>query len=114
MSLTNTQPSPFYDLRRAVEEVMENYTISLFGQTEASFLSTGYHQLDEMLNGMSPGLHVLGSRSWMGKTTLMLNITDHICIDQKIPSLIFSMELKAKRIIFSRAYMNPFFHKHKS
>jgi replicative DNA helicase len=43
----------------------------------------------------------------MGKTSLMLNIAEHVCIDQKVPTLIFSAERTAfkvvQRMLFSRA-----------
>jgi replicative DNA helicase len=43
----------------------------------------------------------------MGKTSFMMNIVEHVCIDQGKPSMVFSCEMSAfqivQRVVFSRA-----------
>lgn len=101
------------DLKIAVESVMRDYQGALANQPLPSALSTGYADLDQKLDGLRPGLHVLAGRSQMGKTTLMLNIADHVCFEQKVPSLIFSMELRVaeimRRMLFSKSCLDPFY-----
>ena len=71
-------------------------------------ISTGYEELDRISNGLKPGeMFVIAARPSMGKTSLMMNIVEHVCIDQSKPSLIFSCEMSSfqivQRLVFSRA-----------
>lgn len=55
---------------------------------------------------------MLASRPNMGKTTLMLNIAEHILVQLKVSCLIFSCDLPAsqivRRMVFARARQSPF------
>ena len=65
-------------------------------------LKTGFYELDDRTGGFKNGeLIVLGSRPCIGKTSLMLNIVNHISVDSGEPSVVFSMEGYADRIIKS-------------
>lgn len=118
MIQTSNAASSCFNLREMVGEVIDDFRKVISNeQNQPTTLSTGFESLDMYLDGLRPGLHILGGRAKMGKTALMLNITDHICFEQKVPSLIFSMELRApdllRRIIFSRARIDPFYHERK-
>lgn len=71
-------------------------------------LKSGYYELDEMTNGLHDGdLVIVAARPSMGKTALMLNIAEHVCIEGKQPVAIFSMEMGkeqlAQRLMCSRS-----------
>lgn len=71
-------------------------------------LSTGYPDLDRMLDGMKGGdMIVLAARPSLGKTSLALNIVDHVAIAQKCPVGVFSLEMTSEslagRLIACRA-----------
>ncbi len=62
-------------------------------------LATGYYELDEMTSGLQNSeLIVLAARPSMGKTTLALNIAEHIALEEKKPVVVFSLETSAERI----------------
>ena len=118
MIQTSNRASSSLGLQEIVGEVMEEFRkIISDEQPQALVMSTGFERLDDYLDGLKPGLHMLAGRAQMGKTTLMLTITDHICFEQKVPSLIFSMEQSApdllRRIIFPKACLDPFYHERK-
>jgi replicative DNA helicase len=117
MNSSSNEEFEEYDIRRAVQDVLEDYQRVISKEETSPFTSTGFTKLDAHLDILTPGLHLLGARPDMGKTTLMCNIIDRICVDLKIPSLIFSMKLRApellRRIIFSKAYQDPFYHARK-
>ena len=49
------------------------------GRTGRESVKTGFNRLDELLNGgLYPGLYILGAVSSVGKTTITLQIADHI------------------------------------
>lgn len=91
----------------SVEEVIDQFQMVLAGE-RAPGLATGFQELDELTTALKPGeVFVIGSRPGMGKTSLMLRIVEHVCIDQKVPTLIFSGQTTAfettQRLMFSRA-----------
>jgi replicative DNA helicase len=96
-----------FNIRDVVDQVLDQYQKAISGENHDIGLSTGIHQLDRMLTGLRPGLHMLCSRPSMGKTTLMLNIAEHLSVDLKVPCLIFSGDLPAYHLVrsmtFSRA-----------
>ena len=56
-------------------------------------LPTGYYQLDECTCGLQDGeMIIIAGRPSMGKTSLALNIAEHIGLIEKIPVAIFSLE----------------------
>lgn len=97
-----------FDLQDTVLRVMRSYQQMIAGEVDNQGLRTGYQMLDGMSNGLKPGeIFVVAARPSMGKTSLMMNIVEHICIDQQVPSLVFSCEMTAfqlvQRLLFSRA-----------
>jgi replicative DNA helicase len=98
---------PLFDIREVVDQVLGQYQKTISGLNDAPSLSTGISQLDRMLGGLRPGLHMLASRPAMGKTSLMLQIVEHLSVEQKVPCLIFSGALTSyqivRRMAFSRA-----------
>ena len=56
-------------------------------------LPTGYYQLDEWTCGLQDGeMIIIAGRPSMGKTSLALNIAEHIGLVEKTPLAIFSLE----------------------
>ncbi|MDD5063559.1 MAG: replicative DNA helicase [Phycisphaerae bacterium] len=56
-------------------------------------LATGYYALDEMTCGLQEGeMIIIAGRPSMGKTSLALNIAEHIGVIEKMPVAIFSLE----------------------
>ena len=56
-------------------------------------LPTGYYELDDRTCGLQNGeMIVVAGRPSMGKTSLALNIAEHIGVVEKIPVAIFSLE----------------------
>lgn len=63
-------------------------------------LATGLAALDARTNGLSPGdLVVLAGRPGSGKTTLAMNIAEHVSIAEGKGVLVFSMEMSRVNLI---------------
>ena len=74
-------------------------------------LSTGFDELDEKINGLqSSQLIVVAGRPSMGKTTFSLNVAEHVGVEQKVPVLVFSLEMSSESLVenmlCSRAQVN--------
>ena len=61
--------------------------------------ATGYTDLDEMTTGLQDGdLIIVAGRPSMGKTSLALNIAEHVGLELKLPVLVFSMEMGSTQL----------------
>lgn len=93
------------DLISGVVEILEQF---MTGERGMEGTPTKYPKLDEMSKGLKPGeMFIIAARPSMGKTSLMMNIVEHVAIDQEVPTLVFSCEMSAQqivqRLLFSRA-----------
>lgn len=56
--------------------------------------------LDKMINGLNnSNLMILAARPAMGKTSLALNIAEHVCFKSHVPVGIFSLEMSAEQLV---------------
>ncbi len=62
-------------------------------------LATGYHELDDMTCGLQNGeMIIVAGRPSMGKTSLVLNMAEHIAMEQKAAVAIFSLEMGKQQL----------------
>lgn len=74
-------------------------------------LSTGYTKLDLLCAGLQGAeMFVIAARPSMGKTSLAMNIVEHIAVTEAMPVAVFSLEMSAqmlvRRLLVSRARIN--------
>jgi len=74
-------------------------------------IATGFGDLDKLTSGLHGGeMVVVAARPSMGKTSLAMNIAEHVAIDQGLPVGVFSLEMTAEslvlRMLCSRARVN--------
>lgn len=62
-------------------------------------ISTGLIDLDKIINGLNnSNLMILAARPAMGKTTLAMNIAEHVCFNLNMPVGVFSLEMDAEQL----------------
>jgi replicative DNA helicase len=67
---------------------------------ELSGLPTGFPDLDRMTDGLHGGeMIVIAARPSMGKTSLAMNIAEHVVIEAKVPVGVFSLEMSAESLV---------------
>lgn len=60
---------------------------------------TGFHELDELCNGLQPSdLIIIGARPGMGKTAFCLGMASNMSVGRKQPGLFFSLEMSAVQL----------------
>lgn len=65
-----------------------------------SGIATGFPDLDRMTDGLHPAeMIVIAARPSMGKTSLAMNIAEHVAIEEKLPVAVFSLEMSAESLI---------------
>src|SRR5205814_9757934 len=73
--------------------------------------STGFPDLDKMTSGFHGGeMIVIAARPSMGKTSLAMNIAEHVAVDERLAVGVFSLEMTAEslvlRMLCSRSRVN--------
>jgi replicative DNA helicase len=99
------------DLASHVAAAIDDIQFMLEHPGQLRGLSTGYGKLDSLSNGLQAGeMFVIAARPSMGKTSLAMNIVEHIAVDQKRPVAVFSLEMSApqlvRRLLVSRAQLS--------
>lgn len=79
-----------------LEDVLSETMQILEARNSLSGIPTGFIDIDEILGGFHTGeYYILAGRPSMGKTCLAWNFIEHVCLGQKIPTLVFSLEVGA-------------------
>ena len=100
--------TPIKDLvKKAINQIEE------FHQRQGLLtgLSTGFPDLDKMTSGLHRGeMIVIAARPSMGKTSLAMNIAEHVALEARLPVGVFSLEMTAEslvlRMLCSRSRVN--------
>ncbi|MEW6155905.1 MAG: replicative DNA helicase, partial [Verrucomicrobiota bacterium] len=74
-------------------------------------IGSGFPDFDKMTSGLHGGeMIVIAARPSMGKTSLAMNIAEHVSVDLKLPVGVFSLEMTAEslvlRMLCSRSRVN--------
>ncbi len=68
-------------------------------QSRLTGLSAGFYDLDDLTCGLQPSeLIIVAARPSMGKTSLVLNIVEHVGVVEKKPAVVFSLEMSAHQV----------------
>ena len=98
-----------------IKELVKNAisTIEHFHQRQGMLtgLATGFPDLDKMTSGLHGGeMIVIAARPSMGKTSLAMNIAEHVALEERLPVGVFSLEMTAEslvlRMLCSRSRVN--------
>ena len=92
-----TKPVPkMYDVLQCTWDYIEHLHE---GGSKLTGIPTGFTGLDEITCGFQRGeLIIIAARPGIGKSSLVLNIAEHVGVNQKKPILFFSMEMSAQQI----------------
>lgn len=106
MSIGAKQSSTAKHAKEVITTVI-NQLEELFARDDLPGVATGFIDLDKKTHGLQNGdLVILAARPGMGKTTLAMNIVEHVSIANAQPVMVFSLEMPAeqlgKRILASR------------
>jgi len=84
-------------LQKVADRVQELYDRD--NPNDVIGVPTGLVDLDAKTSGLHPSdMIIIAGRPAMGKTTLALNIAEHVAVDCKLPVAIFSMEMPGTQL----------------
>ncbi|HTI70511.1 MAG TPA: replicative DNA helicase [Candidatus Limnocylindria bacterium] len=88
---------PMKDLVHKAIDVIQDFHQRAGGLTG---VGTGFADLDKMTSGMHEGeMIVIAARPSMGKTSLAMNIAEHVAVNEKLPVGVFSLEMTAESLV---------------
>lgn len=92
----------FMDMQPLLTQVVERIDM-LYNRDNPSDVTgvpTGFTDLDRMTSGLQPGdLVIVAGRPSMGKTSLALNMAEHVALESGLPVGVFSMEMGASQLV---------------
>jgi len=92
----------FLDMQPLLTQVVERIDM-LYNRDNPSDVTgvpTGFTDLDRMTSGLQPGdLVIVAGRPSMGKTSLALNMAEHVALETGMPVGVFSMEMGASQLV---------------
>lgn len=99
------------NIKSVVHEAIDQIESAVAHKGECTGVPTGFLALDKQTAGFQAGdMIVLAARPSMGKTSLALNIAEHVALDKGIPVGFLSLEMTdaslVKRIFSSQANVN--------
>jgi replicative DNA helicase len=111
ISLLSGQQSKRLTIKEALQQVLSDVEAAHQRQHGIDGIPTGFIDFDKMTGGFHPGEYiVIAGRQSHGKTSLAMNIVEHVAIDLKLPVAVFSLEMSthalAKRLLCARARVN--------
>ena len=93
-TLLANEPCELEEMAPVLQSVFDDLTERTNAGGGITGLATGYTDYDALINGLSPGLHILAARPKMGKTTLAQNIAEHFALVHGTPVAVFSLEMQ--------------------
>jgi replicative DNA helicase len=85
------------DLVGKAVQTIENF---FSRQGKLNGVGTGFPDLDRMTDGLHGSeMIVVAARPSMGKTSLAMNIAEHVALEEKLPVAVFSLEMSAESLI---------------
>ncbi|MDH6168171.1 replicative DNA helicase [Variovorax boronicumulans] len=89
----------FQSMDALVVELLDRVNEMAENPNDITGVRTGFHDFDKMTSGLQPGdMIVLAARPSMGKTSLAINIAEHVALNEGLPVAVFSMEMGASQL----------------
>lgn len=96
----NIEPACVVSITDAMTDLYKRLEMTQDG--EIVCISTGFKDLDVFTHGFHPGeFYVLAGRPSMGKSALAWNLIRRVAIAQKIPTLVFSLEVGIEQCVIN-------------
>ena len=89
----------FQSMESLVVELLDRVSEMAENPNDITGVRTGFYEFDKMTSGLQPGdMIVLAARPSMGKTSLAINIAEHVALEEGLPVAVFSMEMGASQL----------------
>jgi replicative DNA helicase len=88
------------DVKKLVNDALVTIEHFFNRKGELSGLATGFADLDKMTDGLHGGeMIIVAARPSMGKTSLAMNVAEHVSLELGLPVGVFSLEMSASSLV---------------
>ncbi|MFP4027214.1 MAG: replicative DNA helicase [Candidatus Brocadiia bacterium] len=92
--------SRFQDMRTVLLDLMPKIDERHQNPGQLTGIPTGFQDLDNITSGLQPGeFVVIAARPSVGKTTFALNFLHNVCLNERMPAALYSLEMRAEQIV---------------
>ncbi|MGI6076258.1 MAG: replicative DNA helicase [Pyramidobacter sp.] len=90
----------FKSMRDVMKTAIQNIEDAFKSENDGiTGISCGFTEIDRLTSGLQRGaLNIIAARPSMGKTALAMNIARNVAVRQKLPVLVFSLEMSAEQL----------------
>jgi replicative DNA helicase len=89
----------FQGMESLVVQLLDRVQEMADNPNDITGVPSGFYDLDKMTSGLQAGdLIILAARPSMGKTSLAINIAEHVALNEGLPVAVFSMEMGASQL----------------
>lgn len=100
MDATETSTGDAVDATKAMSELLPHIEFLSKNKGNLIGLSTGWVDLDKITNGLqNSDMIVIAGRPAMGKSTIAMNIAEHVAVHDKKTVLVFSLEMPVQQLM---------------
>lgn len=90
----------YHDVSETLKTIVARTTELFETKKTITGLPTGLNRFDHMTSGLQNGdLIIVAARPSMGKTSLAMNIVEHVALKYNVPTAVFSMEMSAVQLL---------------
>ncbi|MBS4030406.1 MAG: replicative DNA helicase [Clostridiales bacterium] len=95
-----SNPQGFSSMKDILKSAFERIDKLWGNKGGVTGIPTGFPDLDNITSGFqNSDLIIIAARPSMGKTTLALNIAQHIAVNEKLPVAVFSLEMSKEQLV---------------
>ena len=95
-----SSPQGFASMKEVLKSAFDRIDKLWGNKGGVTGVPTGFPDLDNITCGLqNADLIILAARPSMGKTTLALNIAQHIAVNEKLPVAVFSLEMSKEQLV---------------
>lgn len=95
-----SNPKNFSSIKEILKNTFERIDKLWENRGGLTGVPTGFPDLDNLTCGLqNSDLIIIAARPSMGKTTLALNIAQHIAVNERLPVAIFSLEMSKEQLV---------------
>ncbi len=90
----------YVPIKDVVLSVIDKIEAAAKQKGKVTGIATGFYDLDYKMSGLQKSdLILIAARPSMGKTAFVLNLAEAICVKDKVPTVIFSLEMSKDQLV---------------
>ena len=98
--IQNRNSKGFSSVKEILVDALDSIELMYQNKGRLAGVSCGFYDLDEKTSGLNNSdLIIVAARPAMGKSAFVLNIATHVAIEEKVPVMIFSLEMSKQQLV---------------